>query len=79
MQNITGSTKNSNSAFANLPTSYLQSLALSSNMAAKIPLPITTVAPVFIQTCVPRRYLQSMLTTMSEDILMDDVALLEEE
>eukprot|EP00970_Alexandrium_tamarense_P009463 scaffold1886_cov298-Alexandrium_tamarense.AAC.7 len=79
MQNITGSTKNSISAFATLPTSYLQSLALSSNMAAKIPLPITTVAPVFIQTCVPRRYLQSMLTTMAEDILMDDVALLEEE
>ena len=61
----------------NLQSTHLHSLALSNNLAAPILLPFN-LAPLFLQTCLPSLYLQQKLTTLAEDIIMDDSALIEE-
>ena len=66
------------SAFVNLPTTYLHSLSLSSNFSSTILLPSSTLAPWFLQAFFPSKYLQHRLLKISEDIIMDDAALLEE-
>ena len=60
-----------------LQRSHLHSLALSNNLASPILLP-STIAPYFLQACLPMPYLQHKLTTLSESIIMDDAALIEE-
>lgn len=60
-----------------LQSTHLHSLALSNNLAAPLYLP-SSVAPIFLQTCLPSINLQRKLTTLAEDIIMDDAAMIEE-
>ncbi len=60
-----------------LQNTHIHSLALANNLAAPLLLP-STLSPLFLQTCIPSRYLNSKLTTLAEDIIFDDAALIEE-
>ena len=64
-------------AISTLQNTHIHSLALVNNLAAPLLLP-STLSPLFLQTCVPSIYLNSKLTTLAEDIVMDDAALIEE-
>eukprot|EP00580_Thalassiosira_gravida_P013723 CAMPEP_0201681010 /NCGR_PEP_ID=MMETSP0494-20130426/50892_1 /ASSEMBLY_ACC=CAM_ASM_000839 /TAXON_ID=420259 /ORGANISM="Thalassiosira gravida, Strain GMp14c1" /LENGTH=516 /DNA_ID=CAMNT_0048164741 /DNA_START=401 /DNA_END=1952 /DNA_ORIENTATION=+ len=76
--NATATTSSKRSpSIQNLQTTHLHSLALSNNLASPIYLP-STIAPLFLQTFVPNVYLQRKLTTLAENIVMDDAALIEE-
>ena len=65
-------------SIASLPLTHLQSLSLSCNLSSSIPLPSSTVAPWFLQTFLSSRYLVQKLTSLAEDIILDDVALLKD-
>ena len=62
---------------SNLQNTHIHSLALVNNLAAPLLLP-SSLSPLLLQTFVPSKYLQSKLTTLAEDIIMDDAALIEE-
>eukprot|EP00985_Skeletonema_marinoi_P006974 scaffold3046_cov102-Skeletonema_marinoi.AAC.2 len=64
-------------SISTLQNTHIHSLALVNNLAAPLLLP-SSLSPLFLQTCLPSRYLQSKLTTLAEDIIMDDAALIEE-
>ena len=64
-------------AIGNLHPSHLHHLALSSNLASSLLLP-PTLAPAFLQICLPLSYLRRRLTVLAEDVIMDDAALIEE-
>ncbi|KAL9181821.1 hypothetical protein ACHAXT_012164 [Thalassiosira profunda] len=59
-----------------LQPTHLHSLALANNLSAPLLLP-SNVAPLFLQTCLPNAYLRQKLTTLAEDIIMDDSSLIE--
>jgi hypothetical protein len=61
----------------NLQSSHLHHLSLSNNIGSRILLPHMLV-PYFLQTCTPRTYLERRLTTLAEDMILDDAALIEE-
>ena len=65
------------SSVSNLQNTHIHSLSLANNLAAPLLLP-SSLSPLFLQTCLPSRYLQSKLTTLAEDIIIDDSALIEE-
>ena len=60
-----------------LQTTHLHSIALSNNLATTIALP-TTLANMALQTCIPSVYLKRRLIALAEDIILDDIALIEE-
>lgn len=64
-------------AVSTLQNTHIHSLALANNLAAPLFLP-STLSPLFLQTCIPSRYLNGKLTTLAEDIIMDDSSLIEE-
>lgn len=64
-------------SISNLQPSHLHSLALSNNLASTMLLP-SSLSPLFLQTFLPYVYLQQRLTTLAEDIIMDDISLIEE-
>jgi len=64
-------------AISTLQNTHIHSVALANNLSAPLLLP-STLSPLFLQTCIPSWYLNSKLTTLAEDICMDDAALIEE-
>lgn len=60
-----------------LQPTHLHSIALANNLATTVALP-PTLAPMVLQTCVPSIYLKRRLITLAEDIILDDIALIEE-
>jgi len=64
-------------SIATLQNSHIHSLALVNNLAAPLLLP-SSLSPLFLQTCLPCRYLQYKLKILAEDMIMDDAALIEE-
>jgi len=67
----------SSSSINQLQSAHLHHLALSNNLTASMLLP-KSIRSTFLQTCLPNTYLQSKLITLAEDIIIDDVALIEE-
>ncbi|KAL7483180.1 hypothetical protein ACHAW6_008842 [Cyclotella cf. meneghiniana] len=65
------------SAFSNLPISHLHSISLACNLSSIFPLP-AVASSALLQFCVPRAFLESILTHLAEDIIADDATLLEE-
>ena len=78
-QNFGGSSPNGGrySILDYLQTTHLHSIALSNNLATTIALP-TTLANMALQTCIPSVYLKRRLIALAEDIILDDIALIEE-
>ena len=64
-------------ALSNLPVSHLHSISLACNLSSVIPLP-SPFAAAFLQYCVPRTFLETKLITVAEEIIIDDLALVEE-
>jgi len=64
-------------SISTLQNTHIHSLALVNNLAAPLLLP-SSLSPLFLQTCLPSRYLQYKLKVLAEDIIMDDAALIEE-
>ncbi len=73
-----GHTKGRYSIMDNLQPTHLHSIALSNNLATTLALP-TTVAYMALQTVVPSVYLKRKLIALAEDIILDDIALIEED
>lgn len=73
-----GHTKGRYSIMDNLQPTHLHSIALSNNLATTLALP-TTVAYMALQTFVPSVYLKRKLIALAEDIILDDIALIEED
>ncbi|KAL3769599.1 hypothetical protein ACHAWO_011545 [Cyclotella atomus] len=71
-----GASNNAN-AFSNLPTSHLHSLALACNLPSILPLP-SAVSSELMQVCFPRKFIESRLTFLAEDIIVDDATLIGE-
>lgn len=67
----------SQDAFSNIPISHLHSLALAYNISSILPLP-SSLSAELLQYFFPRLFLQSRLTAIAEDIIMDDVTLIKE-
>ena len=64
-------------SISTLQNTHIHSLSLVNNLAAPLLLP-SSLSPLFLQTCLPSRYLQYKLTNLAEDMIMDDAALIEE-
>jgi len=60
-----------------LSRSHLVNLALANNLSSSLLLP-SSIAPPFVRSCVPSTYLIRKLTTLAEDIIMDDIAMIDE-
>lgn len=71
-------TKGRYSIMDNLQPTHLHSIGLSNNLATTLALP-TTVACMVLQTIVPSVYLKRKLIALAEDIILDDIALIEED
>jgi hypothetical protein len=67
----------SRTAFSNLPMSHLHSLSLACNLPSILPLP-RSVSTTILQFIFPRSFLESRLTAIAEDIILDDAMLIEE-
>ena len=72
-----GGESSSSAAIGNLQPPHLHHLALSNNLASSLLLP-PALAPAFLQICLPSAYLRRRLTSLAEDVIMDDAALIEE-
>ena len=60
-----------------LSRNHLVNLALANNLSSSLLLP-SSIAPSFVKTCIPSIYLVRKLTTLAEDIIMDDIAMIDE-
>jgi hypothetical protein len=60
-----------------LSRNHLVNLALANNLSSSLLLP-SSIAPSFVKSCVPSIYLVRKLTTLAEDIIMDDIAMIDE-
>ena len=67
----------SHSSIDTLSRGHLVNLALANNLSSSLLLP-SYIAPSFVQSCVPSMYLIRKLTTLAEDIIMDDMAMIDE-
>jgi len=76
-QHISGHQGSTSSSINQLQSAHLHHLALSNNLTASMLLP-KSIRSTFLQTCLPNSYLVSKLITLAEDIIIDDVALIEE-
>lgn len=72
-----GEDNNTLPSISSLQNTHIHSLSLANNLAAPLLLP-SSLSPIFLQTCLPIRYLQYKLVTLAEDIIADDAALIEE-
>ena len=72
-----GEDNNTLPSISSLQNTHIHSLSLANSLAAPLLLP-SSLSPIFLQTCLPIRYLQYKLVTLAEDIIADDVALIEE-
>lgn len=72
-----GEDNNTTPSISSLQNTHIHSLSLANNLAAPLLLP-SSLSPIFLQTCLPIRYLQYKLVTLAEDIIADDAALIEE-
>jgi hypothetical protein len=72
-----GSVDNMVPSISSLQNTHIHSLSLANNLAAPLILP-SSLSPLFLQNCLPMRYLQYKLKTLAEDIIMDDASLIEE-
>jgi hypothetical protein len=70
-------TTQSSNAFSNIPISHLHSPSLAYNVNSILPLPAALSSGV-LQTCFPRKLLESKLRTVAEDTIVDDATLIEE-
>jgi hypothetical protein len=72
-----GEDNNTLHSISSLQNTHIHSLSLANNLAAPLLLP-SSLSPIFLQTCLPIRYLKYKLVTLAEDIIADDAALIEE-
>jgi hypothetical protein len=72
-----GGDNNTLPSISSLQNTHIHSLSLANNLAAPLLLP-SSLSPIFLQTCLPIRYLKYKLVTLAEDIIADDAALIEE-
>jgi len=72
-----GEDNNTLPSISSLQNTHIHSLSLANNLAAPLLLP-SSLSPIFLQTCLPIRYLKYKLVTLAEDIIADDAALIEE-
>ena len=76
-QKTTPGDSQASNAFHDLPISQIHSLALACNLPSILPLP-APVSSELLRFCFPRRSLETRLTAMAEDIIIDDATLIQE-
>ena len=71
------SVSQTSNAFSGLPIAQLHSLALACNLPSILPFP-AAFSSELLRFCFPRKFLETRLTAMAEDIIVDDATLIEE-
>lgn len=72
-----GGGKERYSILDHLQSTHLHSISLANNLATTVALP-PTLAHMVLQTCVPSIYLKRRLIALAQDIILDDIALIQE-